>query len=154
MSISGMISIRALLIGTGELLRLLPYILFGNEVVSVPQRAEHQNHVVARGLEFELKPCYSRVIKVEKNQSKDRDTQPASRCDKRLGYAAAHFCRRQISVADKIERTHDTGHRSEQAEKWGKSNCRIHYRHKSPGPLNFDPGSNLQSAFNRGVNMV
>ncbi len=51
MSIRGMISIRARLIGTGELL-CLPRILIRGNVVSVSQSVQHQNDVV-RG-RFEL----------------------------------------------------------------------------------------------------
>src|ERR1700722_18593528 len=70
MSINGMISIRARLICTGELLWLM-CILSCGEIVSVAERIQHQNHVVRSRFELELKPGHSRVEVVEENQGKN-----------------------------------------------------------------------------------
>src|ERR1700693_5706605 len=67
MSISGMISIRARLIATGELLWLLMCILISDNVASVSQRVQHQNDVVRGRFELEYEPRHSRVEKVEED---------------------------------------------------------------------------------------
>jgi hypothetical protein len=71
MSISGMISIRARLIGTGELL----CILVGDNIVSASERVQHQNDVVRSRFEFELEPGHSRIEEIEENQGENRDPQ-------------------------------------------------------------------------------
>ena len=92
MSISGMISIRAFLIGTGELLCLLICILVsGGKVTSIPQRIEHQNDVVTRRFELELEPRHSGVEKVEENQSENRNPETASCRNKCFRYSAANL---------------------------------------------------------------
>src|SRR5580704_4856839 len=63
MSIRGMISIRARLIGTGELL-CLPRILIRGNIISVSQSVQHQNDVVRGRFELVLQSCYSRVEKI------------------------------------------------------------------------------------------
>src|ERR1700733_2428566 len=74
MSINGMISIRARLICTGELLWLM-CILSCSEIVSVAERVQHQNHVVRSRFELELKSGHSRVEVVEKYQSENRNSE-------------------------------------------------------------------------------
>ena len=83
MSIRGMISIRARLICTGELLWLM-CILISDDVVSVSQRVQHQNDVVRGRFELELETGNSRVEEVEKNQSENRNPQTAGGRDQAL----------------------------------------------------------------------
>src|SRR5689334_3477696 len=66
MSINGMISIRAFLIGTGVLLGLWPCI-FGLGISLKVQAVEHQNDVVRGGLELELKFGQFRIKEVKEN---------------------------------------------------------------------------------------
>src|SRR5271169_1862393 len=92
MSIRGMISIRARLIGTGEL-RCLPCILIRRNVVSVSQSVQHQNDVVGGRFELVLESCHSRVEKIEENQSENRNAKTAGGRDQGFCDTAAHFRR-------------------------------------------------------------
>src|ERR1700722_11444749 len=107
MSISGMISIRARLIGTGELLWLM-CILIRDDVVSITQRVEHQNDVVRGRLELELEPRDSCVEEIEENQRKNGNSQTTCGRDQRFCDATADLSRRQIGSSDEIEGAHNT----------------------------------------------
>src|ERR1700730_11501172 len=115
MSISGMISIRARLICTGELLWLMR-ILIGGDSVSVAQRVQHQNDVVRGRFELELESRNSGIEEIKEYQSENRDSKTAGSCDQCFGDSAADLGRRQIGSPDKVKGAHDPGDSTQQPE--------------------------------------
>src|SRR5215469_6260532 len=153
MSIRGMISIRAFLIGTGELLRL-PCILFYALVIFRAKRVQHQDQVVRRRLKLKLQFRQFRVEEVKENQRKDRDTQTAGGGDESLSDTTTDLGWGEVGVPYETERTHDASHRAQKAEQRGKRNGGVQDRHKPACSLNFYPGGNFERAFDGGVHVI
>ena len=85
-------------------------------VVSIPQRVEHQNDVVACRFELEQEPRHSRVEKVKEDQSENRNPKTASRRYQCFRDAAAYFGRCQIGIPNEIKGAHDPRHRPEKTQ--------------------------------------
>ena len=91
MSIRGMISIRARLIGTGELLWLMCIVISGDGV-SISQRVQHQNDVVRGRFELELESSNSGIEEIKEYQGENRDSKTAGSCDQCFGDPAEIRC--------------------------------------------------------------